>query len=165
VSRYYSGDVTRLLVDLEDRSNEKWAKIKDTFESCKQNGYSYLVDSLRAHDNWILQWVSNLGFDKLYTDFANLASNQQLSAAPQPTSKVDCATTKKVWIDFMTGQVRLDTLMKDCRGGQGVCLAAPEGSAWTHGVVRVLQDNLLMMPKQARSTGWPPHECAQVPCG
>ena len=114
MSRYYSGDVTSLLVDLEDRSNEKWAKIKDTFGSCKQNGYSYLVDSLRAHDNWILQWVSNLGFDKLYTDFANLASNQQLSAAPQPTSKVDCATTKKVWIEFMTGQVRLDTLMKDC---------------------------------------------------
>ena len=150
VITYYTGDVTPLLGDLESRAHENWAKIQASFESCKEKGYSYLVDECRAHDNYILQWVTSLGFDRLFTDFASLPSNQNLSAAPQPMSKIDKTTAKKVWIDFMTGQLKLDNLMKDSREGQGVCLAAPEGSAWTHGVVRVIQDNLLMMLKTGK---------------
>ena len=149
VTDFYTTQVTVLLADLEERAKEKWQMLQHRFDTCNED-YSYLIDAGRAHDNWVLQWVTQLGFDRLYTDFAPLAHNQKLSAATEPTSKLDIVQAKKGWTDFMTGQVKLDTLMQACKEGHGICMVSPEGSMWTHASVRIIQDNFLMMLKTGK---------------
>ena len=73
-----------------------------------------------------------------------------MSAAPATLAKVGIQEAKQTWIEFMTGQVKLDKLMEDCREGDGVCMVSPEGSQWTHASVRIVMDSMLMMIKTGK---------------
>ena len=97
---FYTREVTPLLTDLDVRAHENWAKIQDQFSSAKTTNYKFLIGTWRAHDNWVLQWVQQQGFDRLFTDFASFSHKQQMSAAPATLAKVGIQEAKQTWIEL-----------------------------------------------------------------
>ena len=116
-------------------------EITDTLETkLAQNGPSF--DSQRAHTNFILSWLVQMGYNKLCTDFAQLQDNLTSHLQP-PLERLNIPEAKTVWTDFWTGRKKLNQLIHE---GEQWVFACPEGRHEDVKLLcRLLQENILMM--------------------
>ena len=105
-----------------------------------RQGPSY--DTHRAHTNFILLWLVNLGYNKLCTDFAQFQDNLTSHLQP-PLERLSIPEAKTIWTDFWTGRKKLNQLINE---GEQWVFACPEGRHEDVRVLcRLLQENVLMM--------------------
>jgi len=101
-------------------------------------------DQYRCHDPLVLQWLVNMGYECLITDFGapgagtGLASNTTLP----PSQKVEYETAKTSWDNFWRGHWDLVELFK--QHGPKVCMVAPERTECINRLVALLQRYLMV---------------------
>ena len=101
-----------------------------------------MIDQNRAHSNYVLHWLTYLGYNKLCTDFTQLGQNRITGELP-PKERLDFQEAITKWTAFWAGSIKLLDL---CPGDEKWVMACPEGpdhKLWSY--CRVLQENLLQM--------------------
>ena len=82
-----------------------------------------MIDQNRAHSNYVLHWLTYLGYNKLCTDFTQLGQNRITGELP-PKKRLDFQEAITKWTAFWAGSTKLLDL---CPGDEKWVMACPEG--------------------------------------
>ena len=146
LKQFYNEVVIHFTDDVVQGQKKQWEQmILNRFSEARQTGaIKYMVDNGRAHDNWILHYVQKLGFTKIATEMTTYQHNMTLDATAEALATLPAAEAKELYMQFFTGENKLDALMDNIREGGGICFPCPESKSLTGMLVRVLQENMLM---------------------